>query len=128
MALDVSKNAIGFAVNRGKLVFGRGSLTRRRLPIDLKAVGKLAEGEGASLLLLGLPLRTDGKPSPAADRVRSFGRELAARGWRVEYQDERFSTARARAAGAADLDEAAAIEILQLWLMGQAAAALHSTP
>ena len=67
--------------------------------------------------MLGLPLRTDGKPSPTADRVRAFGRVLMDKGYVVEYQDERFTTQRARALGAADEDEAAAVQILELWLM-----------
>lgn len=116
LALDLSLRRIGFAVNRGRLAFGRGSRERTRHSADLKAVLARAREEGAALVVLGLPLRTDGKASPAADRVRSFGRELEARGLRVAYQDERFSTRRAREAGASDLDEAAAVEILELYL------------
>lgn len=120
LALDVSKHRIGFAVSQRGVAFGRGSVDRRRLPIDLKAVRVRAQEAGASVLVLGLPLRTDGKPSPAADRVRAFGRILAEQGYAVEYQDERFTTARARALGAEDLDEAAAVQILELWLVRRA--------
>ncbi|WP_034385460.1 Holliday junction resolvase RuvX [Deinococcus sp. YIM 77859] len=119
LALDVSKSRIGFAVNAGRLAFGRGSVPRKRLPLDLKAVRLKVEETGAELLLLGLPLRTDGAPSPSADRVRAFGRVLAEQGYRVEYQDERFTTQRARALGAADEDEAAAVQILELYLLGK---------
>ena len=86
-----------------------------RQAIELSAQRR-AEEAGAEVLVLGLPLRTDGKPSPAADRVRAFGRILQEQGYAVVYQDERFTTQRARARGAEDLDEAAAVEILQLWL------------
>ena len=123
LALDVSKRRIGFAATQGRLAFGRGSVDRRRLPLDLKAVRLRAQEAGAQVLVLGLPLRTDGAPSPAADRVRAFGRILQEQGYRVEYQDERFTTQRARALGAADLDEAAAVQILELWLERQAAGA-----
>nr|WP_261663213.1 Holliday junction resolvase RuvX [Deinococcus sp. Marseille-Q6407] len=116
LALDVSKHRIGFAVNQGRLAFGRGSVDRKRLPLDLKAVRLKVEATGAEVLVLGLPLRTDGAPSPSADRVRAFGRVLAEKGYRVSYQDERFTTQRARALGADDLDEAAAVQILELWL------------
>lgn len=118
LALDVSRSRIGFAVSAGRLAFGRGSVDRKRLPLDLKAVRLKVEETGAELLLLGLPLRTDGAPSPAADRVRAFGRVLEEKGYRIAYQDERFSTQRARALGAADEDEAAAVEILELHLLG----------
>ena len=122
LALDVSKSRIGFAVSAGRLAFGRGSVARKRLPLDLKAVRLKVEETGAGLLLLGLPLRTDGAPSPTADRVRAFGRILQDRGYHVAYQDERFTTRRARELGAADEDEAAAVQILELYLLGQAPA------
>lgn len=117
LALDVSKNRIGFAVSQGKLAFGRGSVERKRLPLDLKAVRLKAEETGAQLLLLGLPLSTDGRPNPNLDRVKAFGQVLTEKGYEVVYQDERFTTRRARELGATDLDEAAAIQILELWLM-----------
>jgi putative Holliday junction resolvase len=119
LALDVSKSRIGFAVSAGRLAFGRGSVPRKRLPLDLKAVRLKVAETGAGLLLLGLPLRTDGAHSPSADRVRAFGHILQEQGYAVAYQDERFTTRRARALGSADEDEAAAVQILELYLMGQ---------
>ncbi len=119
LALDVSKSRIGFAVNAGRLAFGRGSVDRKRLPLDLKAVRLKVRETGATLLLLGLPLRTDGAHSPSADRVRAFGRILLEQGYAVAYQDERFTTRRARELGASDEDEAAAVQILELYLMGR---------
>ncbi|CAM3633557.1 Holliday junction resolvase RuvX [Deinococcus frigens] len=119
LALDVSKSRIGFAVNTGRLAFGRGSLDRKRLPLDLKALRLKVRETGATLLLLGLPLRTDGAHSPSADRIRAFGRILTEQGYAVAYQDERFTTRRARELGAADEDEAAAVQILELYLMGR---------
>lgn len=118
LALDVSKSRIGFAVNAGRLAFGRGSVDRKRLPLDLKAVRLKVRETGAGLLLLGLPLRTDGLHSASADRVRAFGRVLVDQGYTVAYQDERFTTRRARDLGATDEDEAAAVQILELYLMG----------
>lgn len=119
LALDVSKNRIGFAVNQGRLAFGRGSVDRKRLPLDLKAVRLKVAETGAAELLLGLPLSTDGKHNPALDRVRAFGQVLLEKGYVVRYQDERFTTRRARDLGVNDLDEAAAVEILSLFLLGQ---------
>ncbi|GGJ88748.1 Holliday junction resolvase RuvX [Deinococcus aquiradiocola] len=119
LALDVSRHRIGFAVNHGTLAFGRGSLDRKRLVWDVRQVQARLKSEGATLLVVGLPLRTDGAQSPTADRVRSFARELQAAGMQVVYQDERFTTRRARDLGASDLDEAAAVQILELYLQGQ---------
>jgi putative holliday junction resolvase len=119
LALDVSRHRIGFAVNHGTLAFGRGSFDRKRLIWDVRQVQARMNTEGAGLLVVGLPLRTDGAQSPTADRVRSFGRELVAAGMSVVYQDERFTTRRARDLGASDLDEAAAVQILELYLQGR---------
>ncbi len=116
LALDVSKNRVGYAVNKGAVAFGRGSFDRARLKGDLKAVLHKQRQEGAALLVIGLPLSIDGTPNPNADRVRSFGRELQALGAEVVYQDERFTTRRARDLGATDLDEAAAVQILELYV------------
>ena len=118
LALDVSKSMVGYAVNHGALVFGRGSFERTRLKNDIKAILHKQRQEGASALVLGLPLRTDGLPSPAADRIRSFGTDLVRAGAQVVYQDERFTTRRARELGATDLDEAAAVQILELYVQG----------
>ncbi len=118
LALDVSKLHIGFAVNAGRLAFGRGSIKRKRLPLDLKAVRLKIEETGASELLLGIPLSTDGAASPNVDRIKAFAKVLTSKGYSVRYQDERFTTKRARALGVADEDEGAAIQILELYLMG----------
>ena len=79
-------------------------------------------------LVLGLPLRLDGSEGDAAERVRAFGKQLAARfpDLPLSYADERLSTVAAaeklHAAGKnarkqKDLiDQAAAIEILNAWL------------
>ena len=119
LALDVSKHRIGFAVNLGTLAFGRGSLDRKRLIWDVRQVAAKMRFEKAAMLVIGLPLRTDGAQSATADRVRSFARELVAAGMQVVYQDERFTTRRARELGASDLDEAVAVQILELYLQGQ---------
>ncbi|WP_272952879.1 RuvX/YqgF family protein [Deinococcus alpinitundrae] len=128
LALDVSKSMVGYAVNHGALVFGRGSFERTRLKNDIKAILHKQRQEGASALVLGLPLRTDGLPSPAADRIRSFGTDLVRAGAQVVYQDERFTTRRARELGATDLDEAAAVQILELYVQGYVARLQSDAP
>ena len=80
------------------------------------------------VVVLGLPVRTDGKHSDAADRVRVIAGELEAEypDLRVETQDERFTTVIAqRAMLEADVsrrkrrksvDKIAAVVILEDWL------------
>lgn len=79
-------------------------------------------------LLLGLPLKTDGREGDAAKKIRSFGEELQQTfpDLPLYYHDESFTTidasAKLRLAGkkAKDqkdiIDQAAALEILQNYL------------
>ncbi len=81
-----------------------------------------------AVVVLGLPVRTDGKKSDAAERVRNIAAELEAEypELRVETQDERFTTVIAqRAMLEADVsrrkrrksvDKIAAVVILEDWL------------
>ena len=126
LALDVSPARIGLAVNHGRLAFPRETLLRSRLAEDLVAVAAAAAREGADFLVIGLPLRTDGKPSVQAQRVRSLGYALQRAGLQVTYQDERFTTSGARQdlAGLGrkgkretpGLDSQSAVRILELYL------------
>ena len=80
------------------------------------------------VVVLGLPVRTDGKHSEAEDRVRKIAAELEAEypELKIETQDERFTTVIAqRAMLEADVsrkkrrksvDKIAAVVILEDWL------------
>jgi putative holliday junction resolvase len=131
LALDVGEARIGLA--RGERgapwAFGRGALPRTgRLAQDVAAVADVARVEGASRLVVGLPVRAQGGDSAQTGRVRAFADALRAGGWTVDLVDERFTTALAarqlRAAGLprgkrqekGRLDEAAAVAILETYL------------
>lgn len=119
LALDVSDKRIGFAVSStGHLIFPRGTWHRRKLAEDVSAIQRKMQQENASMLVLGLPLRTDGKPSPQAQKVRALGHALRQAGVGVFYQDERFTTQSARELLRAgeDLDALSAVQILELFL------------
>ncbi|RDI94752.1 Holliday junction resolvase RuvX [Meiothermus sp. QL-1] len=128
LALDVGEARIGLAVGEvGRpWAFGRGYLVRRSLAEDLQALKALAEREGAQRLVVGLPLRTDGKPSAQAKRVLALAEALRGVGLEVELFDERFTTQlgqrRLREAPKrlrrekGRLDEAAAIALLESYL------------
>jgi putative Holliday junction resolvase len=75
------------------------------------------------LLVLGLPLGSDGAETPLSKRVRRFGQQLGGRfGLPVKFVDERYSSAVVEDAikpGRGDkaaVDAAAAAVILQAWL------------
>lgn len=94
----------------------------------LQRIAAIVREREIRLILLGLPLRLDGSEGDAAQRVRSFGEELARTIPEVplEYADERLTTTTAseklRQAGKSAkqqkgiIDQAAALEILNDWL------------
>ncbi len=122
LGLDVSQRRIGFALSfDGKLVFPRGFLERESLAEDVKNIRIKMQDTKAVQLVLGLPLRTDGKPSPQAQRVRALGHALRENGMELFYQDERFTTQSARAdldkgATLGEIDAQSAVHILELFL------------
>ena len=130
LGLDVGDARIGVAVGEvGRtIVFGRGAIDAHDRAAAVRRVRELAAAEGAARVVLGLPKRTDGRPSQQAARVREFGEALIAAGLEVVFEDERFTTRLAtqqvQAAGLprgkrrqkGRLDEAAARLILESYL------------
>lgn len=129
-ALDVGEARIGLAVGEtgSPWAFGRGYLTRKAPMEDLRALVGFAQSEGIERFVVGLPLRTDNKPSLQAERVMGLVEELRAAGLEVELLDERYTTkiGLSRLAHApkrvrqekGKLDEAAAVALLESYLMG----------
>ncbi len=127
LGLDVGDARIGLARADGErpLAFGRGALERRGGARDVEAVVRAAEAEGATLVVVGLPLRTDGTDSEQTRRVRAFAESLTRAGLTVAFEDERFTTrvahrrlldaplGRARRRERGRVDEASAVAILE---------------
>lgn len=94
----------------------------------IERIATLAGQRGIRTLVLGLPLNLDGVEGPAAAKVRAFGEKLAARlpQLTLVHIDESHTTvaaaAKLREAGRSArrqkrlIDQAAAVEILQLWM------------
>lgn len=140
LALDVGDARIGLAVGQvgSSFAFGRGALTRVGTKRDVPAVLQTAQHEGASLIVVGLPLRLDGNESPQTARVRVFSAVLkeaaAPLDMNVLLEDERLTTRiaqrevgssalpRGRRQEKGLLDEAAAVLILESFLERCAAA------
>ena len=128
IALDVGEARIGLAAcdPQGRFAFGRGYHTRSKLENDVNAVKALLERENAKLIVVGLPLRTDGADSPQTARVRAFAAALEAAGLPVAFQDERFTTriatqslmgqSKKKRQEKGNTDEASAVAILETWL------------
>ncbi len=94
----------------------------------VERIGRLAEMRGTRTLVLGLPVRMDGSEGKSAAKVRAFADKLRARlpAIPLVFVDETLTTATAaeklREAGRnarrqkALIDQAAAVEILNLWM------------
>lgn len=127
-ALDVGEARIGLAVGEtgSPWAFGRGYLVRQNLEADLGALARFAQQEQTERFIVGLPLRTDGKPSAQAERVLQLVEAMRQQGLEVELLDERYTTkvGQSRLQHApkrvrqekGKLDEAAAIALLESYL------------
>jgi putative Holliday junction resolvase len=127
LGLDHGGRRIGVAIGdtETRLAFARPALQRRNAEADIRAIGQLAEAEGAAIVVLGLPRNMDGSEGSQAAAARDFGEQLAAIGLVVELQDERLTSwqaaqqigpRRGRERRSGELDSAAARVILQEYL------------
>lgn len=134
LGLDVGSKTIGVAVSDelGMLAHPRVTLVRQGTRGDVETIVALAQGEGATRIVVGLPLTLEGEVGHRAKRVLVLVDALRARlgdALPVETWDERFSTAAAERAlleqelpaarRKALVDQAAAAFILQGWLDAQ---------
>lgn len=131
LALDVGEARIGLAAGEiGRpWAFGRGYLVRQNLEADLAALKAKAAEEQSQKFIVGLPLRTDGKPSAQAERVMQLVEAMGQAGMIVELVDERFTTklGQSRLMNApkrvrqekGKLDEASAVALLETYLSDQ---------
>ncbi|NPV07272.1 MAG: Holliday junction resolvase RuvX [Anaerolineae bacterium] len=100
LALDVGERRIGAAVGSTESGLARPyavwqSHGRER---DAMRIRELAAETGADLLLVGLPLQSDGTPSPQAERVRRYVEGMIpSLPLPVEFRDEAYSTQDAQA-------------------------------
>jgi len=126
IGLDPGSKVIGVALSDVTLMLASpyGALPRAKLAKIAAEVAAIAQREGASGLVMGLPLSMDGSFGPAAQAAKDFGRALAeAAGLPVAFWDERLSSAAVnramieadmtRAKRAKAVDAAAAAYMLQ---------------
>lgn len=132
LGLDVGERRIGVAVcdAEERVAVPLTIVDRLEAPSAVERVLEIARREGAERIVVGLPLSLDGTVGPQARAVQEFGRALESAGARVEYWDERLTTAqverrparplrrgeRRRHAPAAPEDDLVAAAILQNYL------------
>ena len=98
MGLDHGSKRIGVAVGdtETRMAFERPAIRRRGLNRDLAVVGDLCRAEGATRVVIGLPLNMDASEGPQAAAARAFGEAVRGIGVEVEYEDERLTSWAAR--------------------------------
>jgi putative holliday junction resolvase len=134
LALDVGGRRLGVAVSdpTGTLALPLVTVERTTPQADAAALAALAAEHGATTVVAGLPIDLAGRQGPAAQAVRAYLDDLAARlpGLSFELVDERLTTVVAdRALAAAGvpgrrrravIDQVAASVFLQSWLDARA--------
>ena len=128
LGIDHGTRRIGVAVAdvETALAFERPALRAGSRARDVAAVAELARTEGATTVVLGLPLDESGLENDQSAPARAFGAALAERGLEVVYVNERLTSVEAQRqlqqAGrqprpkSGELDSAAARLILQEFL------------
>jgi putative Holliday junction resolvase len=124
---------VGVAVDDelGSMAHPRGVLSGKDRAKLLRAIDALARREGATRIVVGLPVDMRGHEGDAAKNARVLAQAIAdATGLEVELWDERMTTlVAARALATSEvrgdkakrhIDEAAAVAILQSWLDARA--------
>lgn len=95
LAIDYGKKRLGLALSDEFRVTSRpyatwNRINRRR---DLSRLRDLARKEKVRLIVVGLPLHLDGRPSEMSDEARSFAARVEKNlGLPVEMMDERLSS------------------------------------
>ncbi|HUF06936.1 MAG TPA: Holliday junction resolvase RuvX [Candidatus Binatia bacterium] len=128
VGIDHGARRLGIAVGDTEtgMAFARAAIRRRNLDADLARLVELCRSEGATLVVIGLPLHLDGGEGEQAAAARRFGAAVEEIGLEVAFEDERLTSWEARerlaAAGArasrasGEVDSTAACLILQQYL------------
>ena len=127
LALDIGTVRIGAAISDPTRTIAQG-LGVWDADTWRKSLAEALRKYTPEVVVLGLPVRTDGKHSEAAERVRNIAAELETEypKLKIETQDERFTTVIAQRAmleaevsrkkRRKSVDKSAAVVILEDWL------------
>jgi len=129
LGLDVGSKRIGVAISDplGITAQGLETIHRRNKRYDLEMLGNLVSRYQVREIVIGLPLRLDGREGTQAEKMRAFADLLHSEfGITVHLRDERWTSTQAnRLLREAELsiekraqavDRMAAVLILQSWL------------
>ena len=93
LAIDYGLKRMGLAVSNEGLVLPFKTLKVKDHTQAVSDIATICQEERIDKIVLGLPLRLNGKPSKMAHRVKKFGKTLAGfTGLDVVYSDEQLTT------------------------------------
>ncbi|MGZ4127876.1 MAG: Holliday junction resolvase RuvX [Actinomycetota bacterium] len=97
LGVDLGTRRIGIAISdpKGRLATPYAVLQRTNDDHDARAIAEMAAAEGATLVVVGLPLSLDGSRGDAAAMAEAFAGTLREMGARVSLFDERLTTVEA---------------------------------
>ena len=129
LGLDVGEKRIGVSISDPEGILARPLTTieRRDVESDMSAILELARSNGASDIVVGVPIGLDGQAGRQARATESFRQRLSRKSpGHVKRWDERFSSLEARrrlreagmepSRNKAKIDAAAASIVLQSYL------------
>jgi putative Holliday junction resolvase len=96
LGIDLGERRVGIAIADGDGSGARPLATLRRgksLDEDAAAIGRMVTEQGASELVVGLPINASGEEGPQASLTREWGAAMAERlGLPLTFRDERLSS------------------------------------
>jgi putative Holliday junction resolvase len=101
MGLDIGEKRIGVALSDPDHILARGLrvVRRRSKEADMALMASLVEEHEVEKIIVGHPVRLDGRAGEQASRIESYAADLGtALGIPVVLWDESYSTRRAREA------------------------------
>lgn len=115
ISLDLGDKRVGMAISRSGIIaeplitlnFGQDFY------LNLK---KICRREEVKKIIVGLPKRFSGQESDQEKKIRSIGGKIQKLGFEVEFVDESYTTKMAEERRASDVDQEAAVIILEDYL------------
>lgn len=120
LGVDYGTKRIGLAIasDDARVAVPKGTIENNADVFEHLA--EIINREEAGKIILGVPVSMDGTEGDFATRVRAFGKEIEREiGLEVAYIDEKLTSQEAREQGAADVDAASAVLILQDFLVDE---------
>ena len=115
ISLDLGDKRVGVAVSRSGIICE--PLVTLNFDQDFYLnLKKICHEEEAEKIIIGLPKRFLGQESGPEKKIRSIAKKIQGLGFEIEFMDESYTTKMAEERGSKDIDQEAAVIILEDYL------------